>query len=398
MLFEFSFYSSLLLVFFVHGSVYAFLLFRKGIANESMPEKWLSLFLLLCILYIFPWMVGFAGWYNNQPYRDILFYFPFQHLYLVGPVIFFYVQSLLNPSFSFQKRDLLHFLPGILYILYCVVMLITDKLILKRYYFLEDGRDRDFDTWYQVTGYLSMIIYFFAGLLYYNRYKRVMIQLVSYADSVSFRWVRNFLAAFLAMLLVRSLLFVLGFFINLQYWDTWWYFLAFSLLFYYIAITGYANAVVTKVPFRISLFSRGPKLLVPSYEGSALVEDVEVVSEAPGEEYHETWKEKVRLILEEEKLYEDPELSLPQLAKRLATNSTVLSRAIKKGFGMNFNDCINDYRVRAVLEKLANGEHRQQTLLGIAFDCGFNSKATFNRAFKKNTGMSPKDWLRKAGL
>ena len=104
MLFEFSFYSSLLLIFFVHGMVYATLLCRKGFLNQQNSDKWLSFFLVLCSLYITPWMVGFAGWYNNQPYRDLLFYVPFQHLYCMGPVIFFYVQALLNPSFHFTKR------------------------------------------------------------------------------------------------------------------------------------------------------------------------------------------------------------------------------------------------------------------------------------------------------
>ena len=170
--FEFGFYSSLLLIFFVHGLVYAALLLRKGIRNESRSDKWLSLFLLLCALFISPWMFGFAGWYDNQPYRDFLFYIPMQHLYFMGPVIFFYVQSLLNPSFRFGKKEWLHLLPGILYLLYSLTMFVTDKLILKHYYFLADEMDRDFDYWYQASGLLSMLIYFFISLRYYSLYKK----------------------------------------------------------------------------------------------------------------------------------------------------------------------------------------------------------------------------------
>ena len=69
-----------------------------------------------------------------------------------------------------------------------------------------------------------------------------------------------------------------------------------------------------------------------------------------------------------------------------------LSAVINQGFGKNFNDYINDYRVDAFIEKLKNGEQEAQTLLSLAYDAGFNSKATFNRAFKKTTGVSPKDW------
>jgi len=60
---------------------------------------------------------------------------------------------------------------------------------------------------------------------------------------------------------------------------------------------------------------------------------------------------------------------------------------------MNFNDCINKYRIEAIKNSFINGEHKKSTLLGIAFDCGFNSKATFNRAFKKNTGKTPKEFI-----
>jgi AraC-like DNA-binding protein len=109
------------------------------------------------------------------------------------------------------------------------------------------------------------------------------------------------------------------------------------------------------------------------------------------------WKPKILELLEKEKSFEDPELSLTQVAKQLATHPSLLSKVINQGFQLNFNDFINNYRIEAVKEKLKAGEQKTQTLLGIAFDCGFNSKATFNRAFKKATGISPKDWLQQNG-
>ncbi len=105
------------------------------------------------------------------------------------------------------------------------------------------------------------------------------------------------------------------------------------------------------------------------------------------------WKEKVNKFVQQQKIYEEPELTLSDLAKKLSTNTSLLSRVVNQGFGLSFNDYINQYRVNAVIGKLKEGEQKKQTLLGIAFDCGFNSKATFNRAFKKLTGVSPKEWL-----
>ena len=65
---------------------------------------------------------------------------------------------------------------------------------------------------------------------------------------------------------------------------------------------------------------------------------------------------------------------------------------------MNFNDFVNEKRAEAVIEKLKNGEHISNTLLSIALDCGFNSKTTFNRAFKKHTGITPKQFIAKHQL
>lgn len=408
MLFEFNRFSSLLLIFFVHGFVYALLLYRKSMINDTRSDKWLSLFLFFCILYITPWMVGFAGWYDTQPYRDILFYIPFQHLYFIGPVIFFYIQSLLNPSFRFGKKEWLHLLPGILYLLFCIVMVVTDKLLLKRYFFLANGADPDFDSWYQLTGFASMLLYFFLSLRYYSLYQKLIVQVISYAEVVFFRWVRNFLVAFLIMLCVKVIFFILGEITDMSYWDTWWYFFVFAILFYYIAITGYANSIETKIAFQPNLLQYQPALLLNYHQSS--INDVEIMEEAeiidinsiptvepiPSEEIN-SWKERILQLMQAGKAYEDPELSLTHVAKQLQSNPSHVSKMVNQGFGVNFNDFVNQFRIAAVKEKLNNGEHEKQTLLGIAFECGFNSKATFNRAFKKVTGLSPKGWLQKKG-
>ena len=405
MQFSFNLFSSLLLIFFIHGLVYAVMLYRKGVINETRSDKWLSLFLFLCILYICPWMTGFAGWYDTQPYRDILFYIPFQHLYFIGPVICFYVQSLLNPSFRFGKKEWLQLVPGILYLLFSLIIVPTDKLVLGDYYFLASGADPDFETWYQLSGFVSMLIYFLLSFRYYQLYRKLMVQVISYADSVLFRWVRNFLLAFLVMLGFRLLFFVLGEIFDLAYKGFWWYFLFFGILFYYIAITGYANSIETKVPFRTrSTGYPHTLLLLPavSDQQEAITEEAEVISVEPvlnkqsGEQLS-GWKVKVLEQMQVYKAYEDPELSLASLARELKTNPAVISRTINQGFGQNFNDFVNQFRINTVKEMLDKGEHKKQTLLGIAFDCGFNSKATFNRAFKKATGLSPMEWLEKNG-
>lgn len=398
MLFQFNFYSSLLLISFSQGIVFSVLLLSKGIQNENNSLKWLSAFVFLCSLYIAPWMLGFAGWYDNQPYRDILFYVPFLHLFFIGPVIYFYIQSLLNPSFQFTKKEFLQLIPGILYLLYSFIVWFTDKVLLKKYYFYEDGSDKDFALWYQILGLTTMFIYFFISLQYYLSYRKLIFQITSYANQIVFHWIRNFLYAFLAMLLLRIVFYIIpiitgGF---KDYSGIWWHYLFFSIILYYIAIVGYSNPVVTKIGYKLLYLENKPIYLLSSNEIS-VDNTIDITYESENEISEEVihWKAKIEELIEKESLYKNPELTLSDIAKRLETNTSIISKAINQGFQMNFNDFINNYRIEAVKTCLKNNEQKKSTLLGIALDCGFNSKATFNRAFKKNTGLSPKDYLLK---
>ena len=120
MIFQFNRYSGLLLVFFIHELVYSILLLRKGILNDRGSDKWLAAFLFLCILYVSPWMLGFAGWYDGftcLPCRNFMFYMPLQHTLLMGPCLFFYVRTLFQTTYKFKKSDILHFVPSFLYII-----------------------------------------------------------------------------------------------------------------------------------------------------------------------------------------------------------------------------------------------------------------------------------------
>lgn len=402
MLFEFNLYSSLLLVFFVHIIVYAVMLWRRGLKQESLPDKLLGTFLLVSALLVVPWMTGFAGWYDEEDsfYREFLFYFPFVHGLLIGPLLYLYVKSITNFNYRLSKNDQLHFVPALLYVLWSVLVVVVDKLILKEYYLMNGENDPDFDAWYQWLQKISIIVYLVMAIRYYRQYLKFGFYEFSFAESASLGWLRNFLFAFAILTilpLIQDLLNLVPAFARLDYKGSWYYFFAYALVVYYIAINGYS---AVSIPLRRLLFE--PQLLL-QYQSTKLLagpvkaEDAsfEVLQTSGEDELITGWKNKLAEFIAMEKVYEEPELTLTELAKRLSTNSSVLSKVVNKGFGQSFNDFINQYRVNAVTEKLRNGEQGRQTLLGIAFDCGFNSKATFNRAFKKATGISPKDWIQK---
>ena len=107
-------------------------------------------------------------------------------------------------------------------------------------------------------------------------------------------------------------------------------------------------------------------------------------------------KEDIALVtklMDVDKAFLNPELNLSDLAKQADMTRAQLSEVINSGFNKNFNDFVNGYRVEAFKTSLKEGKHKQLSLLGVAFECGFNSKATFNRVFKKLTTYSPTQYL-----
>jgi len=400
MFFSFSPKSSVLLLFFLHGLVFSILLFLKGLKADDKPSTWLSLFTLLCSLYIAPFMLGYAGWYSRDVYRDILFYTPFQQLFLLPPILYFYYKTLLDKSFIFTRRDYLHFVPATLYLIYSIIVFLTDKVIFNEYYFYDDGKDKDFSIWYQIAGLLSLTYYLIKSLKTYNEYKTLTYNSISFAESVMFKWAQRFLIAFLILIAIRILFFILN-----PEWDEFgkkfWYYLCFSVLFYYISISGYANYI-----FSITAFN-GSKTNSDSSLKSELIEDIKTYNQLPNVNSDKSsdekveipdlnnWKEKVEKLMLVDQMYKNPELVISDLSNKLDTHSKKVSQVINQGFNLNFNDFVNLYRIKALMQKLEEREHDIQTLLSLALECGFNSKSTFNRAFKRYTSLTPKEYIQK---
>lgn len=103
------------------------------------------------------------------------------------------------------------------------------------------------------------------------------------------------------------------------------------------------------------------------------------------------FKELCRL-LENDKIYQDPELSLVAIAKRLNISSTYLSQLVNTLSQWNFSDFINQYRVKDAERKLTNADFSHYTILAIGLEAGFNSKSAFYSAFKKHTGITPSQY------
>lgn len=396
MLFQFGQESSLLLLGFLHGMVFFFLLLKRGIEESSLADKLLATLLLLLCLHISQYMLGFGGWYDSHDgHSTFMFYFPFHNTLLFGPIIYFFFLSISNQKFTLQKKHWLHFLPGLSMILIFGFMYLSEVLIGHQLQGkelpLHFGTQGTMAKYYQNhiaglyhdLGYISMFIYLALTIAIYKNYRKYINENFSNTEEIKFSWLRNILYASIALIgfgFIYDL--VDKYFIDMNYAQYWFSYFAVVIFIYVISIAGYMGT--KQLPTNLNFIPPpAPTISVPKSASNREPEDLPQL---------EHWKEKLNALMKEG-AFLDPGLSLQDLANQLRTNTSVLSRSINSGFGMNFNDFINSHRVEAIKEKLRAGEHQQLTLTSIAYDCGFNSKATFNRAFKKFTGQSPRDFL-----
>jgi AraC-like DNA-binding protein len=105
-----------------------------------------------------------------------------------------------------------------------------------------------------------------------------------------------------------------------------------------------------------------------------------------------TLKNKLTELMETKAIYSNPNLSLSDIAGEIGTNKHYISRLINEGFKKNFTDYVNEYRIKAFIEAVGKDKNNN-TFLYHAFDVGFNSKSSFNRAFKKMTNKTPSEYF-----
>ena len=104
---------------------------------------------------------------------------------------------------------------------------------------------------------------------------------------------------------------------------------------------------------------------------------------------------RLRSLMEEDKIFLDPDLTLKDLAQRLRIHSNHLSRIINERFEMGYNDYVNRYRIEEAKRKLADPAEMKKGISEILIETGFYSKSVFNTAFKRFTGITPSQYRRK---
>jgi AraC-like DNA-binding protein len=366
--FSINVYDLLFLATISAGLVFSCLLFFVGRINRK-ANRFLGLALLVIVLWMV-WVLGIDVRLGRYfPHWNWL---PLQFSLSIGPLIYLYVKKLIYPEQKFTVLALLHFSP----LLFEQGVLIAEILESRK------SGQATYDTAsfislnpiVQLLALASVLTYLYLSLQLLGKYHGELADQLSDADQYQYRWLQRLLIGFGCL------------------WLLWMPFTAIDYIYYHYSLglssyfPLYLLLSVMILWIGVEAFLRPEFVVIEAAQARIITE--------PGPPSADLLRLTAWLETEitQNLFYRNAGLTLRGLAEALDLHPNELSRIINAGTGKNFNDFINTYRVNDVMRKIQDPAYTHITLLGIALDCGFNSKTTFNRTFKQLTGKSPVEY------
>jgi putative ABC transport system permease protein len=347
------------------GFTFILLLWFTGKANRS-ANRFLAMALAVAVLWIARILAIDIQLTYYVPSWSCL---PLQFSPALGPLIYFYVVKITRPEYYFRRRDLLHFGPLLLQLGVQAIEIAQSMQMDAETY--DTKTLQLLNPALQILAFVSVAIYLYrCRVLIEDFYRRL-----KFAGGDRYRnelgWLRNLLTVFGVLWLL---------WIPLTVADHWFYHHQLGVHVYYPL---YLFLMSTMICIAARAHLRG-------VIGAQAVATPILKTALPVElKQKGSW---LKNVVKEKRFYEDPELTLNSLAEKLGLTIHELSRIINTVVKKNFNDFINEYRVRHVVAKMRDSAYDHITLLGIAYESGFNSKSTFNRIFKQMTGKTPVEY------
>jgi AraC-like DNA-binding protein len=316
-------------------------------------------------------------------YSGKIMYFP--HLlridspihFLFIPIGFFFVYSVFKPGFRFRWIHILNFLPFLFDVIYFTPFYLKDAAFKTAYYYAYVEANGTINMpWHYFAKSISLLVYFALQVYVFLHYKSTEVRKPGLRDSTVI-WFWIFLSGEAIM--------IAGIFLDqlagIQYLNDPYRFSMGMITFFVYDIS------LSLLFFPAMLYgneaSAGTDHLKKKYERSKLTSvEKDIILE------------NLNLFLKHEgKPYLNPKLSLHEVSAHLGVVSTQLSQVVNEKTGLNFNDYINIFRVEEIKGILVSPESQKLTIEAIATMAGFNSKSPFYAAFKKHTGMTPKEFI-----
>ncbi|MFK7888101.1 MAG: helix-turn-helix domain-containing protein [Gammaproteobacteria bacterium] len=338
--------------------------------TEAQACRWLGLFLLVFCLDTVPQIIGFADAYQVWPW---LTFAPLSYQAWFGPLIYFHAHALIRKTPLGWRWWLLA--PGVVQLVYYIWAFTSLGDYQAKWRFTDVFHD-PYILPVQLSVSLGLTL--MCGVATWRmirRYRRFLAETQSVAAELDPSWLTRFLGAMSVAILCWLGYEVVDFFNGpLSYRARYPMFLVIGALFLWMGIEALAR-------IRMSFVALGEP-------------DVERVLEPPvprAPDWQAVGQALQQRVIQEQ-WHLEPRLSMREVALRMGSNETYVSRGLNQGLGLNFNQMVNDVRVATAKTLMREAPQRQ--ILDVALAAGFNSKATFNRVFRDRCGTTPSAWRR----
>lgn len=372
-------WSILIIVGLVQGLFVLTLFFAKKEYQQKSQRYLMALvgvFIWLQLEFLsirWPYTIDFSFFYGTR----------FGSWLVLGPILFLYTKSLTSDRLTFGRKEALHFLPFVFFVL--VLPLFFSELLSFRQ--VHYGMLTAFDNFKQevspiqyvyssvfIGQFIHLFIYLLLSIRTVNYYKQELNKSYSSYSESEILWLKVTIYFLIAILLFATT-FLVRYFFNLEYRRhlDYIYVLPMSFLMYLVSYK-LAGVQLITLPAEASESSK--------YEKSSLKPDQAMA-----------YAESLQEFVEEKKPFLTNGLKLKDLSEQLNIPLNHLSQVINDKFGDSFYDFINKYRVQEAKQLME--KERKATLLEIAYSSGFNNKTSFSNAFKKFAGLSPSSYRKK---
>lgn len=355
-----------------------FLLLKKK--HRVLPDVILAAWMFFIGLHLLSYYIYYLGYWEKYPHLTGIHHpFPLLH----GPFLYLYVRFSLRRHPHFNWRDYAHFLPAILSYLYMIPYFFFYSVAQKR--MVDSGQSTDF----MVFMYVSLVAFIVSGIVYpilafrlTGRYQKMLHENFAFLEKISLNWLRYSIGGLLGIFLTVCLFSILEHLLGLRFnfnVDLIYY----TQIILFIFFVGYFG-------IRQEGYILGLTPIVNSHHVQA---NQAVIAQVSERNDFATKIDKLTRLMETEKPYLDYGLSLAKLSYLMQWKPEILSEVLNSSLHQNFFDYINKYRIEEFKIKCLDMEQKHLSILGLAYECGFNSKAAFYRAFNKFEGVSPTTYI-----
>lgn len=341
--------------------------------GRSLSIHLLASLLVILVTGLLDYLLISSNLYTRLPH---LVYISIPLFFLVGPCYYAFVATVIKPSFELRTKMWYHLAPLVMAVLFMLPFyLLSAEDKTTQLAVLNESQLLPL-TLAPFIFLASQILHSFTYIYYSNTLINRKIASINNRKSVSnLNWLQRFgqiFMAYWAVDLIGLTIYVTIGKINQEV--------------FYVTILCSALLINVLVFFAIRHnreFSQG-LIHKEKYKNSAL-------SKALSQQY----LDKILEVMEIQKPYLNTDFSLATLAQLSRINTYQISQVLNHELGKNFYEFVNEFRYREAKHRLQQKEYKHLTILAIALESGFTNKNTFNKVFKKHSGITPSEYQKK---